>query len=35
MGKAYQAPFYGITLRICKFNMTKTIEKRKANKEGK
>jgi hypothetical protein len=30
MGKAYRAPFYGITLGICKFNMTKMIEKRKA-----
>ncbi len=32
---AFQIPFYGITPSICKFNMATTIEKQKAQWEGK
>ncbi len=32
---AYQIPFYGITPSICKFSMTTTIEKQKAQRKGK
>jgi hypothetical protein len=32
---AYRTPFCGITLKICKFNMTKVIEKRKAKRKAK